>query len=516
MGENRCDVLVLGAGLGGLTAAALLAKSGRDVCVIERNHALGGAASVFKVDDLTIEPSLHQTADPRDPDEPKHAILTRLGILDEIEWVPIAPFHSVEGGIVGEPFELPVGFGPAREALAARFPQSKLGLSALLDDMERTTLTVARLSAARENHSLGDLWRAGLGLRGLPRDWRASLAEVLQKRLGDDEGAKLAIAGNLGYYADAPERLAWPFFAVAQGGFLKSGGVYVKGGSHRLSLALAKVVTKSGGRVRLGREAIGIELGADGRPVAVRHVDARSRGDEQRIAAPAVISNGAPDALAAMLESPAREAMQAAYAGRPLSVSLFTAHFGLKAPPAKLGLTGYSVVRLPPWLTSLADFGRCAELLASEPRGQLPVYALANYGAIDSGLGEGGPTLVTAVGVDRLENWTGLTRGAETHRREAWLDALQADLDRAYPGFGAAVQTRVFLNARAMRDFLGTPGGAIYGFAPLPFSRRLWSGAPRSPRTPTPGLWLAGSFGGFGGYSGAMRAGADAAEAISS
>jgi hypothetical protein len=43
--------------------------------VLERSRSIGGAASAFKVGDLRIEPSLHQTADPHDPSEPKHAIL---------------------------------------------------------------------------------------------------------------------------------------------------------------------------------------------------------------------------------------------------------------------------------------------------------------------------------------------------------------------------------------------------------------------------------------------------------
>ena len=75
MSENAFDAVVIGSGLGGLTAAALLAKAGRKVCVIERNHSVGGAASAFKKGALTIEPALHQTADPHYPGDPKHAIL---------------------------------------------------------------------------------------------------------------------------------------------------------------------------------------------------------------------------------------------------------------------------------------------------------------------------------------------------------------------------------------------------------------------------------------------------------
>jgi all-trans-retinol 13,14-reductase len=74
----------------------------------------GGCASVFKKGALTIEPALHQTAD---PSEPKHEILKELGPLDEIEWVPVSPFFSVRGRPVANVFDLPVGFDAARSAI---------------------------------------------------------------------------------------------------------------------------------------------------------------------------------------------------------------------------------------------------------------------------------------------------------------------------------------------------------------------------------------------------------------
>ena len=75
MRENTFDAVVIGSGLGGLTAAALLAKAGRKICVLERNHSVGGAASAFKRGALTIEPALHQTANPRWPGDSKYWIL---------------------------------------------------------------------------------------------------------------------------------------------------------------------------------------------------------------------------------------------------------------------------------------------------------------------------------------------------------------------------------------------------------------------------------------------------------
>ncbi len=49
------DVLVIGAGLGGLTAGALLAKRGLDVLVLERGCAPGGACSAFRRNGCTLD-----------------------------------------------------------------------------------------------------------------------------------------------------------------------------------------------------------------------------------------------------------------------------------------------------------------------------------------------------------------------------------------------------------------------------------------------------------------------------
>jgi all-trans-retinol 13,14-reductase len=510
MSESAFDAVVIGSGLGGLTAAALLAKSGRKVCVIERNHSVGGAASAFKSGTLTIEPALHQTADPHYPGEPKHAILKELGLLDEIEWVPISPFFSVKGGPVGELFDLPVGFDAAHHALSSRFPRSRDGFAQLLGAMEQILSGVERLTRAGETRSFRELMRAGLGLRGLARDWRCSTADILQRFLGDDEAAKFAIAGNIGYYADDPRRMAWPFFAVAQGLFLKVGGRFIKGGSRVLTMKLAKVVTKAGGSVLLGRDASGIDFDGSGHPAFVRHVDARTKGDEQRLGAKQVFANCAPHVLVHMLPAAERAAIEHAYVGQALSISLFSAHFGLNVAPAKLGLDRYSVGVLPDWMTSVDQTREASRMFCSDPGNRMPSYAIANYGAIDSGLGDG-PVLVSVVGVDRFDNWAALSPQDEKDRRGRWLDAFQTALDHEYPGFSAAVSERMFLNARSMHNFMNTPGGAVYGFAPLPFERGIWAGVPRSPKTPLPSVYLASSFTESGGFSGAMKSGADAA-----
>jgi hypothetical protein len=48
----------------------------------------GGAASSYKVGDLFVEGSLHETSNPHDPRDPKHDPLTRAGVLDAVKWIP--------------------------------------------------------------------------------------------------------------------------------------------------------------------------------------------------------------------------------------------------------------------------------------------------------------------------------------------------------------------------------------------------------------------------------------------
>ena len=57
------EVLVVGAGIGGLTVAALLAARGLDVCVLERNPRVGGCAANFEKNGHVFENSYGLFAD---------------------------------------------------------------------------------------------------------------------------------------------------------------------------------------------------------------------------------------------------------------------------------------------------------------------------------------------------------------------------------------------------------------------------------------------------------------------
>src|ERR1700710_1812103 len=133
----RYDVVVIGAGLGGLTAGAILARAGRKVLVIERSNSVGVAASSYKSGDLFIEGSLQETSDPHDPRDPKHDALTRAGVLDAVKWIPAGALYEARGGPLDTPFVMPDNFDAARRALTERFPKARAGIDQLLDEMAR-------------------------------------------------------------------------------------------------------------------------------------------------------------------------------------------------------------------------------------------------------------------------------------------------------------------------------------------------------------------------------------------
>src|SRR5262245_50392540 len=59
LSTDRYDVVVIGAGIGGLTAAALLARRGRSVLVVDQHSVAGGNATIFKRKGYEFDVGLH-------------------------------------------------------------------------------------------------------------------------------------------------------------------------------------------------------------------------------------------------------------------------------------------------------------------------------------------------------------------------------------------------------------------------------------------------------------------------
>jgi hypothetical protein len=169
---------------------------------------------------------------------------------------------------------------------------------------------------------------------------------------------------------------------------------------------------------------------------------------------------------------------------------------------------------LPGKPAALADYRRFGKLVAAGMVGNAaPGIAIVDYSAIDSGLG-GPPYPVTVVGVDRTENWSGLDGAAYDAKRDRWRDAIVSAIDSEFPGFATKVVASALNTASTMSTYLNAPGGAIYGFAPLPPSGPIWWGFERSANTTIQGLYLASAYAFSGAFTGAIIAGEAAADLV--
>ena len=501
---------MIGSGLGGLVSGALLAKDGRRVLVLEKNDTFGGAVGTFTRGPLTIEGSLHEL-DGLDPDDPKLPVVEQLGLLQALELVEVGALYEVRSPLLGEPFSLPTGIDAVTHAAATRFPARANGIRDLLD---RMVTTHRSLSLALRHQDDRMWWMRNVArvpgiLWGITRDFRRSLGDVLQRSVADDEAAKLALSANLQYYADDPNKMWFPLFAAAQTSYVIGGGHYVKGGSSRLSEHLVGLIRSSGGEAVAQRRVTRIMF--DGNGIAgVEHEATRSDGsssDATRESARAILGNAAPHVLATMLPDERRASFSKRYAERPLSLSLWTLALGFDRKPSELGVTSFSTWIYPDWMRSLDEMRESGPLLAAPPSGRLPHFVFADYSYIDSGL-PGPPYFASAGGLDLVESWPSVDPDEERDRKQRWTDAIVRALDAEFPGLSAAVVHAELFTARNNRDYLGTPEGAIYGFAPEPPRRYFFA-----PSTPIDRLWLASAYGGFGGYSGAILSGAAAARA---
>lgn len=506
------DAIVIGSGLGGLTAGALFARGGAKVLLLERNASFGGAATTFQHGALTVEASLHETTPPHASGGFNRKIFEALDIEADIEFVPVDTLQEVRCPLIGDPFVLPHGIAAVEARLVDRFPDQQGNIRAFLRQLRRSRQAIDYLSGER-----GGMWLLAhaaelpLDLWAVYRDLRASLSDVLARHFGDDEAIKFALAGNLPYFTDDPDRFWWLGYVVIQGSYLLGGGAYIKGGSQTLSNRLAAVIRDEGGETLSGCEAIAIQLGPNGEAAGVRYRSTQDGTDTVALA-PVIFANAAPHVIEGLLPADRRAAFMEPFRGRPLSISLLSATLGLAERPSAFGVSSYSTLLIPDWMARLSDFKHCAGLLREMPGDRSPAMAVVDYSQIDSGLAERGVFPLNVVCADRLDNWQDLNDDAYGKKKAAWLGAIIDRLEVEWPGIAAAVVDKTVATARTMHDHLNTPGGAVYGFELRP-PEHTSKGMPMTFATAIKGLWLASAYAGFGGFAGTIAGGASAARA---
>jgi len=276
--ENRYDVVVVGAGTGGLTAAALLARSGKNVLVIDQHSVAGGNATLFRRTGYEFDVGLHYLGDcsangliPR---------VLRYAGADPVEFLELDPDGFDTFLFPDFTFRMPRGIEEYERRLHAEFPRERRAIGkwvALIRQIDRFQTIERKPWTA--------LWVIPRSLL-LIRSIKLTLREFWAK-YSRDERLLAVFAGQSGDYALPPSRASVGIAAGICEYYLHGAG-FPKGGGQKTSDALAGAIEKHGGKILLLARATRIVV-EGGRVKGVefesRHLGARF------VEAPVVISN---------------------------------------------------------------------------------------------------------------------------------------------------------------------------------------------------------------------------------
>jgi prolycopene isomerase len=131
------DVVIIGAGVGGLICANLLARAGLRVLLAEQHYMVGGYCSTFRRKGYTFDAATHFYPLLGNPQSITGQLLQDLGITTG--WVkmdPVDHFHFPDGSR----FSVPADFDAYLTSLKAGFPEERAALDAFFADVRQAYL----------------------------------------------------------------------------------------------------------------------------------------------------------------------------------------------------------------------------------------------------------------------------------------------------------------------------------------------------------------------------------------
>ncbi len=239
------DAVVIGSGLGGLSAAAYLASLGRRVLVCEQYDVAGGCSQVFRRKrQWQFDVGLHYVGGVHSGDI--GSVLRGVGLDGRLKWIEMDPDGFDTLVFPEHTVRVPKGWERYTDRLLATFPQETDGVGRCLLILEQVAAQLRRVPLPK---SKLDYIRYPLRAGKVVTWGMRSLDELFDHcRLSPQ--ARAVIVAQSGDYATPPSRTPVALHAGLLDHYLDEGAYYLRGGGQTLAAHLLDVIHTHGGRVR--------------------------------------------------------------------------------------------------------------------------------------------------------------------------------------------------------------------------------------------------------------------------
>lgn len=257
---SKYDVVIIGAGLGGLLCGNILSREGFSVCVLEKNSRIGGSIQSFARSGAIFNTGLNYT-ESLDDGEVLNRYFKYFGILDKLNIKRMDTYSFERMSFMDDPNEylFAQGYNNFVESLASRFPKER-------ENLERYIVDLQKVGATFPLYSLNTTVNAGESQKYMTIGAYDYLASVTS-----DKKLQAVLAGMNSLYGGEKDRTPLYVHALINSSFIKSAWRLVGGSSH-MALAIAKTIQEQGGEVR--RNAKVVKLGGSNKQLT--HVELES------------------------------------------------------------------------------------------------------------------------------------------------------------------------------------------------------------------------------------------------
>ena len=269
------DAIVIGSGMGGMTTAAMLAKLGRRVLVLEQHYVPGGFTHMFSRPGYSWDVGVHAVGEVTERSMPGR-LLAHL-TDGRLEWASLGPVYDEFYFPDGFRIDFPDSPKQFRDNLVAAFPDEVKGIDEYLRLVRAVSSAMRGYYLSRAAPPLLAWPAQKLMAREAERYLQMNTAEVIEG-LTDNPHLRTIFAAQWGYYGSVPSRSSFAIQALVVKHFLW-GGYYPVGGASEIARTLLTTVADAGGWTRISTDVEQI-LVEGGRAVGVRLVG----GEEIRAA----------------------------------------------------------------------------------------------------------------------------------------------------------------------------------------------------------------------------------------